>query len=72
MKYLEQSPIGLVPKSKDKTHLIFHLSYDFGEDWADKSFNFHMPEHLCSVKYNDLDHAGHNCLKWLQGMTDSG
>ena len=70
MKYFKQSPIGLVPKSKDKTRLIFHLSYNFGEDWVDKSF--HTPEHLCSVKYNDLDHAVHNCLKLLQGMTDSG
>ena len=27
-----QSPIGLVPKSGNKTRLIFHLSFDFGEE----------------------------------------
>ena len=27
-----QSPIGLVPKAGNKTRLIFHLSYDFGEE----------------------------------------
>ena len=26
-----QSPIGLVPKSGNKTRMIFHLSYKFGE-----------------------------------------
>ena len=29
--YYIQSPISLVPKAGDKTRLIFHLSYDFGE-----------------------------------------
>ena len=28
-KYFVQSTIGLVPKAGNKTHLIFHLSYDF-------------------------------------------
>ena len=32
-----QSPIGLVPKAGNKTHLIFHLSYDFGrKGWTKK------------------------------------
>ena len=52
-----QSPIGLLPKGTDKTRLIFHLSYDFGEADCDRSFNCHTPDELCSVKYFDLDHA---------------
>ena len=61
-----QSPIGLVPKSGNKTWLIFHLSYDFGPDWQNKSLNFHTPEHLCTVCYNDLDHAVANSLRVLR------
>ena len=63
-----QSPIGLVPKSssKNKTRLIFHLSYGFGEEEKDKSFNFHTPHELCTVKYRDLDHAVDNCLKLIK------
>ena len=60
-----QSPIGLVPKGKDKTRLIFHLLFDFGLQEGDKSLNYHTSESLCSVKYNDLDHAVLNCLKLL-------
>ena len=66
-----QSPIGLVPKAGNKTRLIFHLSYDFshklsnGDD--DKSLNFHTPKHLCSVKYNDIDHAVTAILKLVFG-----
>ena len=63
-----QSPIGLVPKAGGQTRLIFHLSYNFSE--SDKSFNFHTPDHLCSVKYNDLDHAVANCLKLLAKYPD--
>ena len=64
-----QSPIGLVPKAGNKTRLIFHLSYDFGngEDELRRSVNQHTPQHLCSVKYNDLDHAIMNSLRLLQG-----
>ena len=54
-----QSPIGLVPKGapgSGKTHLIFHLSYDF-DDEQDKSLNHYTPDEMCSVKYNDIDHA---------------
>ena len=50
-----QSPVGLVPKAGNKTRLIFHLSYDFGEEDLDKSFNFHTDKNLCSVQYRDLD-----------------
>ena len=60
-----QSPIGLVPKAKDKTRLIFHLSYDFGPEERSKSINHHTPAELCSVRYNDLDHAVKNCLRLL-------
>ena len=60
-----QSPIGLVPKAgNQKTRLIFHLSYDFSEDR--KSLNYHTPENLCKVRYNDLDHAVTNCLKLIE------
>ena len=56
--YYMQSPIGLVPKAGGtQTRLIFHLSYDFGDDNDQKSFNFHTPKELCSVNYNDLDCA---------------
>ena len=61
-----QSPVGLVPKSGNKTRLIFHLSFDFGTDIEQKSVNYHTPKHLCSVHYHDLDHAIKNCLKLLE------
>ena len=62
-----QSPIGLVPKSgsKVKTRLIFHLSYDFGTEDNQCSFNYHTPDEICSVKYRDLDHAVANCLRLI-------
>ena len=58
-----QSPIVLVPKSGNKTRLIFHLSYNFGPTEAQKSVNFHTPKHLCSVRCCDLDHAVTNYLR---------
>ena len=64
-----QSPLGLVPKAGNKMRLIFHLSYDFGTKFEQRSINFHTPESLCSVKYNDLDHAIKNSLKVLQLMS---
>ena len=48
-----QSLIGLVPNGKNKVRLIFHLSFEFTEG----SVNYHIPDELCSVKYNDLDKA---------------
>ena len=66
-----QSPLGLVPKSGNKLRLIFHLSYDFGTSWEQRSVNFHTPEKLCSVKYNDLDHAVKNCLKILNNLSNT-
>ena len=50
-----QSPVGLVPKSGNKTRLIFHLSYCFRN--GNKSVNHHIPAEKCMVKYNDLDMA---------------
>ena len=50
-----QSPIGLVPKSGNKTRLIFHLSYQFKSGLG--SLNSNTPDELCTVKYKDLDHA---------------
>ena len=62
-----QSPIGLVPKSGNKTRLIFHLSYYFdGDNFDQKSVNFHTPDELCSVHYHDLDHAILNTLRILK------
>ena len=58
-----QSPIGLVPKSGNKTRLIFHLSYQFSEKPDGISLNQATPRHKCTVKYNDLDVAIENCLK---------
>ena len=63
-RYFVQSPIGLVPKKGDQTRLIFHLSYDFKS--GNKSVNHHTPDHLCSIKYHDLDHAVLNSLKLLK------
>ena len=62
-KYFIQSPIGLVPKAGNQTRLIFHLSYNFGEETDQKSVNFHTPDDLCTVKYRDLDHAVRTCLE---------
>ena len=62
-----QSPIGLVPKDGGlKTRLIFHLSYDFGEEEGKKSLNYFTPDELCSERYNDLDDAVKKCLKLLK------
>ena len=67
-QYYIQSPVGLVPKAGNKTRLIFHLSYDFGSEGDEprKSVNHHTPQHLCTVKYRDLDHAIRNCLNLLK------
>ena len=56
-----QSPIGLVPKSGNRTCLIFHLSFNFGEN--NQSVNACTPREDCTVHYNDLDTAIMNCLK---------
>ena len=61
-----QSPIGLVPKQGNQTRLIFHLSYDFGPENRQASFNHHTPKDLCKVKYNDLDFAVRACLDLLK------
>ena len=60
-----QSSIGLVPKAGSQTRLIFHLSYNFGPDFDQKSLNFHTPTDFCSVKYCDLDYAIRTCLSLL-------
>ena len=61
-----QSPVGLVPKSDNRTRMIFHLSYDFGKGKditpENKSLNGCTPKEKCSVHYNDLDKAIQNCL----------
>ena len=70
-KHFVQSPVGLVPKARNKTRLIFHLSFDFSDKWEDKSVNFHTPSELCSVKYNDLDHAIRTSLNMLKKFEKS-
>ena len=55
-----QSPIGLVLKDDGReTRLISHLSYDFP---SHKSLNYHTPQELCSVRYQDLNQAVKRCL----------
>ena len=61
-----QSPIRLVQKSNGKLRLIFHLSFDFGDEQHEQSLNYHTPEEMCSVKYKDLDYAIDVCLRLLQ------
>ena len=64
-----QSPIGLVPEDTGtKARLIFHLSFDFKlpDDTIQRSVNYHTPEHLCKVKYKDLDQAIRACLQIKQ------
>ena len=67
-----QSPLGLVPKAGNKTRLIFHLSYDFGQEIHERSLNFHTPKDLCTVKYRDLDYAVQCCLKLNLVLNDDG
>ena len=61
-----QSPVGLVPKAGNKTRLIFHLSFDFGEQDGELSVNHFTPPDLCTVKYNDLDVAVKACINLVQ------
>ena len=72
-KNFMQSPIGLVPKDRDKTRLIFHLSYNFRRKNREDglSLNEHTPESLSKVKYKDLDHAIKTCLK-IQNQMEAG
>ena len=70
-EFFVQSPLGLVPKAGNKLRLIFHLSYDFSSELHQKSINFHTPENLCSVKYQDLDFAVRNSLAILKNLKDN-
>ena len=63
-----QSPIVLVPKAGNDTRMICHLSYNFRN--GNKSVNFWTPSELCSVHYNDLDHAVKNSLQILQQVDE--
>ena len=47
------------------------MSYNFGKKWQQRSINFHTPEELCSVKYNDLDHAVKVSLRILGDQKNS-
>ena len=73
-EYYIQSPIGLVPKAgrNNKTRLIFHLSFNFGEKEEEKSFNFHTPDELCHVKYKDLDNAVKLSLQLINENLNKG
>ena len=59
-----QSPVGLVPKSGNRTRMIFHLSFNFGSESQEdeQSLNACTPKEICSVRYNDLDDAVQNCI----------
>ena len=63
-----QSPIGLVPKAGNKTRLIFHLSFAFGEDRP--LVNECIPDEFCSVKYKDLSYTVKMSLRlmWKRGV----
>ena len=63
-EYYIQSPIGLVPKARGQTSLIFHLSHDVPS--GNKSVNYYTPHSKCTVKYRDLDHAVVNSLRLLK------
>ena len=63
-----QSPIGLVPKAGGQTCLIFHLSYKFKN--GNESINHWTPQEICSVRYNDIDHAVNNCLRLVEEFGD--
>ena len=63
-EFYVQSPVGLVPKGEGQTRLIFHLSYEFGEN-RNYSINGNTPKEKCSVKYKDLDFAVQACLKLI-------
>ena len=65
-----QSPIGLVPKAGGKMRLIFHLSFKFKN--GNESVNFHTPEEICTVRYNDLQHAVKNSMKLDKERTIPG
>ena len=65
-KNFVQSPIGLVPKAGNQTRQIFHLSYNFGKEERQQSINYFTPKELCSVKYNDFDHAIRSCIKLIK------
>ena len=67
-KQFIQSPLGLVPKSGNKTRMIFHLSFDFN---GKGSVNGLTPKEICSVKYNDLDHTIGNSLKLLENTGET-
>ena len=56
-----QSPVRLVHKVGGKTRMIYHLSYVFEN--GNESINYWTPDALCSVQYNDLDHAIRNSLR---------
>ena len=58
-----QSPIGLVPKNGNKTRLIFHLSYCFGEGAENQSVNAGTPREEYTVRYYDLDSVILSCLE---------
>ena len=63
-----QSPFGLVPKGENgkDVRLIFHLSYDFLDNY--KLVNAYTPKEMCTVKYKDLDHAVQEMLRILKNV----
>ena len=70
-EYYIQSPIGLVPKDKTKTRLIFHLSYPRCDG---TSVNANIPRSFCTVQYPDFEEAVKMCvnaelmMQELEGM----
>ena len=56
----------LSPKAGNKTRLIFHLSYDFGEGEDEKSLNHYIDDSQSKVQYRDLDYAVRTCIKLIK------
>ena len=68
--YYVQFPIRLVPKAGNQTRLIFHLSYDF-KDSGFKSVNHYTPDHMCTVKYKDLDYVVKEMIRLLRTVENA-
>ena len=64
-KHFIQSPIGLSLKTREKTRLIFHLSYP--RDGKATSVNACIPKEVCSVKYPDFQEAVQLCRQVQEG-----
>ena len=68
-EFYVQSPVGLVPKARGQTRLIFHLLYDFSKS-GNASINACTPQEKCTVNYKDLDDAVRKSLRLLESINN--